>query len=89
MKKENVHDKHRERLRDRYLNEGIDGLRDHEVLELILFYAIPRKDTNELAHKLLNKFGNLSGVLIISGFVFYCFIFSFLAASSGLWILVP
>ncbi|MBR4892424.1 MAG: DNA repair protein RadC [Clostridia bacterium] len=62
MKKENVHDKHRERLRDRYLNEGIDGLRDHEVLELILFYAIPRKDTNELAHKLLNKFGNLSGV---------------------------
>ena len=63
MDKENVHSKHRERLRQRYLTDGIDSFQAHEILELILFYAIARKDTNELAHKLLNKFGNISNVL--------------------------
>ncbi len=58
----NVHNKHRERLRERYLKNGIDSFEPHQVLELILFYAIPRKDTNELAHELLNRFGTLSGV---------------------------
>ena len=56
------HSGHRKRMRDRFLRDGIDSLQDHEVLELLLFYAIPRQDTNELAHRLLAKFRTLSGV---------------------------
>ncbi len=58
-----MHDGHRERLRRRFLREGLDGFDDHIVLELLLFYVIPQKDTNELAHVLINRFGSLSGVL--------------------------
>lgn len=58
-----MHEGHRERLKHRFLAEGLDGFEDHQILELLLFYAIPRKDTNEIAHILLNKFGSLSGVL--------------------------
>jgi len=54
---------HRERLRERFLNDGLDGFQDHEVLELLLFQCIPQKDTNRLAHNLLDKFGSLPGVL--------------------------
>ena len=43
------HDGHRDRLRKRFLTHGLDALQDHEVLELLLFYALPRKDTNDLA----------------------------------------
>ena len=62
MANDNIHSKHRERLRERYLKDGIDSFEPHQVLELVLFYAIPRKDTNNLAHELLNRFGSLSGV---------------------------
>ena len=62
MSDNKLHNKHRERVRERYLKEGIDSFEPHQVLELILFYAIARKDTNELAHKLLDKFGNLNSV---------------------------
>lgn len=62
MNKSNLHSKHRDRVRERYIKEGIDSFEPHQVLELVLFYAIPRKDTNEIAHRLLNKFGDLSGV---------------------------
>ena len=55
---DNVHAGHRNRLRKRFLEEGLDAFKPHEILELLLFYAIPRKDTNELAHKLLNHFHN-------------------------------
>lgn len=58
-----VHDGHRSRLRSRFLAHGMDTLEDHEVLELLLFFVIHRKDTNELAHKLINHFGSLAGVL--------------------------
>lgn len=58
-----VHDGHRGRLTERFLEEGLDGFSPHNILELILFYAVPRKDTNELAHVLLDTFGSLSGVL--------------------------
>lgn len=58
-----VHEGHRQRLRERFLKEGLDGFQEHEVLELLLFYALPRKDTNELAHKLMERFGNLPQVL--------------------------
>lgn len=57
-----VHDGHRDRVRERFLNDGLDGFRDHQVMELLLFYGIPRKDTNEIAHKLMERFGSFSGV---------------------------
>jgi len=60
---ENLHAGHRERLRERATNEGIDGFADHEVLELLLFSVIPRANTNPLAHRLLTRFGSLSAVL--------------------------
>lgn len=59
----NLHKGHRQRLKDRFLKEGLDGFEPHNVLELLLFYAIPQRDTNELAHRLLKRFGSLSGVL--------------------------
>lgn len=58
-----LHDGHRDRVREKFLEDGLDKFRDHEVLELMLFYAIPRKDTNEIAHKLINRFGSFSSVL--------------------------
>ncbi len=57
-----IHDGHRQRKRKQFLQHGLDGFADHEVLELLLFYAIPRQDTNETAHRLLKKFGSLQGV---------------------------
>lgn len=62
-KAENVHDGHRKRLRQRYLTQGLEGFQPHEALELLLFYAIPRRDTNLLAHQLINRFGSLEAVL--------------------------
>lgn len=58
-----LHKGHRQRLRARFLSEGLDGFTDVQTLELLLFYAIPRQDTNELAHRLLNHFGSLARVL--------------------------
>ena len=60
--KENLHIGHRERLRERFIREGIEHFEDHNILELVLFYAIPQKDTNNLAHELLNRFGSLDNV---------------------------
>jgi len=54
-----VHEGHRKRLKERFLREGLDSFEQHQVL---LFFSIPRKDTNELAHTLLNRYGSLSGV---------------------------
>lgn len=58
-----VHDGHRQRLRERFLTDGLDHFDEINVLELLLFYCIPRKDTNEIAHKLLDQFGSLPNVL--------------------------
>ena len=60
---EELHSGHRQRLRDRFLRDGLDSMEDHVVLELLLCYAIPRRDVNGLAHELLNRFGSLSAVL--------------------------
>lgn len=60
---ENIHEGHRERLRRRFQQEGLDGFDDVHVLELILTYAQPRIDTSPLAHRLLDEFGSLLGVL--------------------------
>lgn len=57
------HTNHRERMRQRFLEHGLDNFADHEVLELLLFYAIPRGDVNPLAHRLLDIFGSLANVL--------------------------
>lgn len=56
------HTGHRARVRARFLREGLDSFEEHNALELLLFYAIPQRDTNELAHKLINTFGSLSAV---------------------------
>ena len=61
-----LHDGHRRRKKEQFLQHGLDGFADHEVLELLLFYAIPRHDTNETAHRLLEKFGSLRDVLSAS-----------------------
>lgn len=57
-----VHDGHRDRMKRRFVRYGLDNFDDHSVLELLLFYSIPRKDTNEIAHRLMNRFGSLSAV---------------------------
>ena len=54
---------HRDRLRKRFLKTGLEGLADYEMLELLLFYAIPRRDTKSIAKALLNKFGTVDAVL--------------------------
>ena len=59
----NIHEGHRKRLRQRFDQVGLDGFSEHEILELILFQVIPRRDTNPLAHELINHFGNLAEVL--------------------------
>lgn len=58
-----IHDGHRHRLKQRFLEEGLDGFTEVQVLELLLFYCIPRKDTNPIAHALLQRFGSLAQVL--------------------------
>lgn len=58
----NPHQGHRQRLKARVLSEGIDNFEDHQILELLLFYAIPMKDTNALAHRLIGHYGSLAGV---------------------------
>lgn len=57
------HGGHRQRMRRRVKTAGLESLADHEVLELLLYFALPRGDVNPLAHRLLRRFGSLSGVL--------------------------
>ena len=58
-----IHEGHRQRLKDRFRREGLDNFDELYVLELLLFYCIPRKDTNPIAHRLLDHFGSLAAVL--------------------------
>ena len=60
--KKSEHSGHRERLRRRFIENGLDGFEEHQALELYLFYAIPRRDTNPLAHRLLERYRNIGGV---------------------------
>ena len=62
MPEKNIHAGHRQRAKAEFLARGLEGLPDHKVLELLLFYAIPQGDVNPLAHRLLDHFGSLSGV---------------------------
>lgn len=59
---ENLHSGHRTRLRKKYEEFGISKLEPHERLELLLYFVFPRIDTNELAHRLINKFRSVDGV---------------------------
>ena len=59
----NVHRGHRERLKRRFLTEDIDRFEEHNVIELLLFFGIPFKDTNSIAHALLDRFGSMSAMM--------------------------
>lgn len=58
-----MHEGHRQRLTNRFIKDGLEGFEDHEILEFLLFYALPRVDTNGIAHQLIRTFGSLAGVL--------------------------
>ena len=60
---ESIHRDHRSRMKARFQEQGLDGFHDHEALELLLYFAVPRVDTNPIAHRLLDTFGSLHGVL--------------------------
>ena len=60
---ENLHKGHRQKVREQYMENGLKGMADHNVLEFLLFFGIPQKDTNELAHRLLEQFGSFADVL--------------------------
>lgn len=58
-----MNDGHRQRLRERFEQSGLNGFHDHEVVELLLSYAIPRRDVKPLAKELMARFGSLSAVV--------------------------
>ena len=60
---QSLHTGHRDRMRAKFLQQGLEGFQEHEMLELALFYALPRVNTNEVAHRLLQRFGSLADVL--------------------------
>ena len=62
----NLHAGHREKMREKYARAGADAFLPHELLEMLLFHAVPYRDTNPTAHLLLSRFGSLSGVLSAS-----------------------
>ena len=62
-KKINIHKGHREKVKKRYYEAGLTSMPDHNILELLLFFGIPQKDTNPIAHELMDTFGSFSGVL--------------------------
>ena len=53
-----VHTGHRKRMKERFFNGGASNFADHELIEMLLYNTFPRKDTNELAHKILNEYDN-------------------------------
>ena len=63
MQEKNVHSGHRKRMREAFLKRDFNSMPEHEILEILLFYAHPRNDTNALAHRLINAFGSLENVL--------------------------
>jgi DNA repair protein RadC len=61
---DNLHEGHRKRLKEEFVAQDFhESIPPHRILEMLLFYGIPRKDTNPIAHELLNKFGSLRGVI--------------------------
>ena len=60
--KSNIHRNHRQKVREKFYASGFRGMAPHNVLEMLLFFGIPYKDTNPIAHELINRFGSLSAV---------------------------
>lgn len=58
-----LHKYHRQRLKKRFQESGIENFEPHVLLELLLFFSIPFKDTNTLAHSLLNEYGSIANIL--------------------------
>lgn len=58
-----IHGGHRQRIKERFAKHGLEVFNEHEILELLLYYCIPRKDTNQIAHTLINRFGSLVQVV--------------------------
>lgn len=63
MDNKNIHEGHRKRVKTKFLKTGINGMDEHNIVELLLFFGIPYKDTNEIAHRLIDRFGSLTSVL--------------------------
>ena len=63
---DNIHKDHRKRKKQQFFDHGGESFADHELLELLLFYGIPRKDVNTIAHTLINEFGSLDSVFSAS-----------------------
>ncbi len=59
---DHAHNFHRKHMRERFYEAGFKGMADHNVLEMLLYYGIPRKDTNDIAHELINRFGSYADV---------------------------
>lgn len=59
----NLHGGHRQRMMDRFKVNGLNGFSEHEILEIMLYFVFPRINTNELAHRLLNRFGSIRNIL--------------------------
>lgn len=57
-----IHKGHRERMLNRFMQGGAAGLSEHELLEVVLFFSVPRRNTNDIAHNLITEFGSLAGV---------------------------
>ena len=58
-----VHENHRDRMRKRFLRDGLDHFEKHEIIEMLLFGLIPRRNTNDIAHRLIDRFGSISGII--------------------------
>ena len=59
---QNVHKDHRKRMREKFMQDGLESFQPHEVLEMLLFYSYRQRNTNEIAHRLLDRFGSLPAV---------------------------
>lgn len=62
MPDKNIHKGHRQRMKHKFLLNGLDDFEQHQALELLLYYAVPRCDTNPMAHRLLEHFGSISAI---------------------------
>lgn len=62
MEEMNIHKGHRDRMKSKFLKNGLESFENHEILELLLYYSIARRDTNPIGHELLERFGSISGV---------------------------
>ena len=58
-----AHDGHRDRMRDRFRETGLESFAPHEVIEMLLYYSYKRGNTNEIAHELIHKFGSFHAVM--------------------------